>query len=97
MIIGAGSSGQMIVHDIHRSNKIHDKVCCFIDDNSNKWNRYIDGVKVVGGREEILASVKKYHVDKIYLAIPSASAMHCMVEAVPRNVQAPADGHPVSL
>ena len=30
-------------------------------------------------------------------AIPKASAIHCMVLAVPRNVHAPAEGHPVSL
>ena len=28
---------------------------------------------------------------------PRASAMHCMVEAVPRKVQAPTEGQPVSL
>ena len=30
-------------------------------------------------------------------ASPRASAMHCMVLAVPRKVQAPTEGHPVSL
>ena len=29
--------------------------------------------------------------------MPRASAMHCMVEAVPRKVQAPTEGQPVSL
>ena len=29
--------------------------------------------------------------------MPRASAMHCMVEAVPRKVHAPTDGQPVSL
>ena len=47
---------------------------CIIDDNPNKWNRYLDGVPIVGGRDEILKAVEKYKVDKIYLAIPSASA-----------------------
>ena len=28
---------------------------------------------------------------------PSASARHCIVDAVPRKEQAPTDGHPVSL
>ncbi len=74
MVIGAGSAGQMILRDIRRTENIHDKVVCFIDDDSNKWNRYIDGVPIVGGREDILRSVEKYGVDKIYLAIPSASA-----------------------
>jgi FlaA1/EpsC-like NDP-sugar epimerase len=74
MIIGAGSAGQMILRDIRRIENIHDKVVCFIDDDPNKWNRYIDGVPIVGGREDILQAVEKYEVNKIYLAIPSATA-----------------------
>ena len=30
-------------------------------------------------------------------ASPNASAIHCIVLAVPRNVQAPQEGHPVFL
>lgn len=71
MLIGAGEAGQMILRDIEREGK--DKVCCIIDDNSNKWGRNIDGVTVVGGRDDILANVEKYHINKIFLAIPSAS------------------------
>ena len=44
----------MILRDIHRSSEIGEKVVCIIDDNPNKWNRYIDGVPVVGGRDSIL-------------------------------------------
>ena len=74
MLIGAGSAGQMILRDIHKAEKINDWVCCIIDDNSNKWGRHIDGVPIVGGREDILLNVEKYKIEKIYLAIPSASA-----------------------
>ena len=74
MIVGAGSAGQMIMRDIRRSKSIHDKVVCFIDDDANKWSRFLDGVPIIGGREEILTAAEKYGVDKIYLAIPSASA-----------------------
>ena len=74
MIIGAGSAGQFIVHDISRSKEIHDEVCCIIDDNPNKWGRYLDNIPIVGGRDEILSSAEKYRIDKIYMAIPSASA-----------------------
>ena len=74
MLIGAGSAGCMILRDIHRSSEIGERVVCIIDDNPNKWNRYIDGVPVVGGRDSILKAVEEYQVEKIYLAIPSASA-----------------------
>ncbi len=74
MIIGAGAAGQMLVRDMAEAKEITARAVCLIDDDENKWGREIDGVPVVGGREDIMASVKKYHVDKIYLAIPSATA-----------------------
>ncbi len=73
MIIGAGAAGQMIIRDMQRADEVKDKVVCVIDDNKNKWGRMVEGITVVGGREDILSSVEKYKVDKIYLAIPSAT------------------------
>ncbi len=74
MIIGAGEAGQMLLRSVRASKELNDRVVCFIDDNPNKLGRYISGVPIVGNRDEILASVKRYNVSKIYLAIPSASA-----------------------
>jgi FlaA1/EpsC-like NDP-sugar epimerase len=73
MLIGAGNAGQMIMRDIEQSTTLREKVVCIIDDNPNKWDRYIDGVQIVGGRDDILLSVQKYNVNAIYVAIPSAS------------------------
>lgn len=74
MLIGAGAAGQMILRDLHHAETRRDKVVCIIDDNPNKWHRDIDGVPVVGGRDDILSAVQNYKVDKIYLAIPSITA-----------------------
>ena len=78
MLIGAGAAGQMILRDLHSAQEITDRVCCIIDDNSNKWGRYIDGVPVVGGRDDILLNVEKYKIEKIFLAIPSATPQQCV-------------------
>ena len=72
MLIGAGSAGQMIFRDIKRAKETDEKVYCFIDDNPNKWGRYIDNIPVFGGRERIMEAVAKYGIEKIYVAIPSA-------------------------
>jgi len=74
MIIGAGQTGQMLLRDVSTSDEMNDKVVCFIDDNPNKWNRYIESVPIVGGREDILPAVEKYGVNKIYYAISNAKA-----------------------
>lgn len=72
MLIGAGAAGQMIFRDIKSARETNEKVACFIDDNPNKWGRYIDNVPVFGGRENIMEAVAKFGIEKIYAAIPSA-------------------------
>lgn len=74
MLIGAGSAGQLILRDLHNAKEVNECVCCIIDDNPNKWGRFIDGVPIVGGRDDILLNVEKYRIEKIFLAIPSATA-----------------------
>ena len=74
MLIGAGSAGQMILRDMAQVKNPENKVVCIIDDDPDKRNRYLEGVLIAGGREDILACVEKYRVNKIFLAIPSASA-----------------------
>jgi FlaA1/EpsC-like NDP-sugar epimerase len=72
MIIGAGEAGRGLIREYNSSAKLHSHVACLIDDN--KCGRYLEGVKVVGGREDIPEAVQAYHIDKIVYAIPSGSA-----------------------
>lgn len=74
MVIGAGAAGQVILRELNNTAQIAYKACCVIDDNPNKWGRYIENVPIVGGREAIQENVSKYQIDEIMLAIPSASA-----------------------
>lgn len=73
MLIGAGEAGQLILHDIQKMEEIKDSVKCIIDDDPDKWGRFIEGVPVEGGREKILSCVEKYNISKIFLVIPSIS------------------------
>lgn len=73
MIIGAGGAGMALLKEYRTSDKIMDVVKCLIDDNIHKKGKYLNGVPVVGGREHIDEAVKKYKINKIILAIPTAS------------------------
>ena len=73
MVIGAGDAGVTIIKELNKSSKTDKKVVCVIDDNQNKRGRYIEGVPIVGDRNDILSAVKKYEVDAIYYAIPSST------------------------
>ena len=74
LLIGGGKAGQIILRDIKTAQELKDIVCCIIDDNPNKWGRYIDGVPIVGGWDDIMSCVERYHIDKIIVALPSATA-----------------------
>ena len=74
MLIGAGNAGQLLLRDMIANPSSHDRAVCIIDDDPAKKNCFLEGVPIVGGRDEILASVNKYGIDKICIAIPSATA-----------------------
>ncbi|WP_373118662.1 polysaccharide biosynthesis protein [Holdemania massiliensis] len=74
MLIGAGDAGRLILRDVQRTEFDVGKVQCIIDDNPNKWGRFIDGIPIVGGRDDILVNVEKYEIQQILVAIPSAKA-----------------------
>lgn len=74
MIIGAGDAGQALIREIHSSEKIMAKICCIIDDDPEKWNKRLDGVPVVGGRDRISEIAAMEHITQIIFAIPTASA-----------------------
>ena len=74
MVIGAGAAGQVILKELKTSGKAGARPCCVIDDNPNKWGRFMEGIPVVGGRDDILSAVEKYKIDLILFAIPTASA-----------------------
>lgn len=95
MIVGAGVSGRMVARDLTETDKLQTKVLCFIDDNPAKKGCLLEGVPIVGGRNEIISSVEKYDIDKIIFAIPSGDAAErkeileicsktkCKVEIIP--------------
>lgn len=73
MLVGAGAAGQMLLRDLNNAKEVNENVCCIIDDDRNKWGCFIDGVPIVGGRDDILLNVEKYKIEKIFLVIPSAT------------------------
>ena len=73
MIIGAGEAANAIIKEIQSSNFSHMVIKCLIDDDPNKWGRFVQGVKVVGDRNKIIESANFYSIDEIFIAIPTAS------------------------
>ena len=74
MIVGAGQAGRMLIREYQGSDRMHADVRCVIDDDPSKWDNYIDGIKIVGGREDIPHFAKVLEIDQIIFAIPTADA-----------------------
>ena len=72
MVIGAGEAANLIIKEIVNSNFSTMVIKCIIDDDKGKWGRYIQGIKVAGGREKIVECADIYDVDEIIVAMPSA-------------------------
>jgi len=73
MVIGAGEAANVIIKEIINSNFSTMKIKCIIDDDKGKWGKYIQGIRVVGGREKIIDCAETYGIDEIILAVPSIS------------------------
>lgn len=71
MIVGAGAAASILIREIQ--NKGTEKIACLVDDNPAKRGKYIHGIPIAGDRQEIPYVVKKYDIDEIIIAIPSAS------------------------
>jgi len=73
MVIGAGEAANLFIKEIVNSNFSTMIIRCIIDDDKEKWGRFIQGVKVVGGRDNIIECAEIYNVDEIIIALPSLS------------------------
>lgn len=72
LIVGAGAAGSMVIRELRNHSELYSKPVAIIDDDPLKKNQNINGVPVVGNRNDIVHICKKYHIDEIIIAIPSA-------------------------
>lgn len=99
MVVGAGEAAHAILKEMQTSDKLAYKPVCLLDDDLQKVGNYVMGVKVVGTTEDIEKYAKKYQVEEIFIAMPSAgkkriseiislaSKTKCEVKTVPGTYQ----------
>jgi FlaA1/EpsC-like NDP-sugar epimerase len=73
MIVGAGDAGVMVIKEMRKHHQLNSIPVALIDDNKQKIGRSINGVPVMGNRNDIQTVAKQKKVDEIIIAIPSAS------------------------
>jgi FlaA1/EpsC-like NDP-sugar epimerase len=73
LIYGTGEAGVSLLAEIRHNSSLPYHVVGFIDDNPQKTELVVRGVKVLGDGERLAAAVRKHRVDAVLIAIPSAS------------------------
>ncbi len=74
LVVGAGSAGEQLIRDMVRSGQSRYLPVGIIDDDLQKKNTFIHGVRVLGDRKDIPKLVKDFNVKEIIIAIPSATS-----------------------
>ncbi len=74
LLFGAGRSADIVLREMKNNPHSQNQIVCIIDDDRRKLGRRLDGVKIVGTRDNILSVVEKYRIEEIIIAIPSATA-----------------------
>ena len=74
LIIGAGNCGEKIYREIKNNALLHYQVAGFIDDNPAKRGLKIHGIPVLGNLKEINAAIKRFKIQELLIAIPSATS-----------------------
>ena len=69
LIVGAGDAGNIILRDLRQRD--HRYVIGFIDDDPAKHKKIMNGIPVLGGRQDINRIVKEKDIGEIIIAIPS--------------------------
>jgi len=75
LVFGAGDVGSWIVKEIRAHYGGNKKIVGFIDDDPSKQGCIINGVGVLGGRNDIAKIVTQLGVNEIVVAIPSARSL----------------------
>lgn len=73
LVVGAGSTAGMIAKEILNHPKAYGHLIGFIDDDLQKDGKSINGKKVLGNRYDIYSIVKRYKINELIIAIPSAN------------------------
>lgn len=71
MVIGAGAAGYVLVREMKNSKHLSRRIPCIIDDDPQKQGTYLQGIPIVGKKEDIERMAKKYGIEEIIIAIPT--------------------------
>ena len=73
MVVGAGDAGAALIKEVRQQPDRRQQVVVAVDDDKEKLNQRIYGVRIAGNRSDIPRLAQKYDVDEIVITMPSVS------------------------
>lgn len=73
LVVGAGRAGVLVVEEMERHLDLGSKVIGFVDDAFEKQGLRVHGIPVLGTSDLMSRIISEWHVEKVVIAIPSAS------------------------
>lgn len=78
LIVGAGDAGEIALRELKANSQLGYIPVGFIDDDSQKCGRSINGVPILGARQKLPEVVRNLEIQEILIAIPSADKRKLM-------------------
>jgi len=72
LIFGAGDAGAIVAKEMKKHPELGYIPVAFVDDDKSKKGKYIQGIPIVGDRNDLQDIVEEMAIDEILIAIPSA-------------------------
>lgn len=73
LIYGAGKAGVTVLSEIRANRQLGYRVAGFLDDDPQKRDLRLNGVRVLGGREALEQAARKHGVEEVLIALPNAA------------------------
>ncbi|NEP01167.1 MAG: polysaccharide biosynthesis protein [Symploca sp. SIO2E9] len=74
LLVGAGMAGSQIVQEVRQNPQLNLKIVGFIDDDSTKIGRKVEGVSVLGQTSQMVEIAQRFRADEVLISMPSAKA-----------------------
>ncbi len=69
LIVGAGAAGEQVVKELYRNKDLNNMPMCFLDDDKEKHDKRLMGIKIAGSLSEISYYLDLYRIEEVIIAV----------------------------
>jgi UDP-GlcNAc:undecaprenyl-phosphate/decaprenyl-phosphate GlcNAc-1-phosphate transferase len=77
LVYGAGKGGLLVLRETRENSDLGWRVAGFLDDDATKQATRVDGIRVLGGLDDVASAVEATKATRIVLSTPKIAPDHC--------------------